>query len=112
MRALISRFVAVVVVLGASTGPLSLPAFAGTAPGSQGSAALQRHLARGYDIVAARKARQLQKAPTPPPNSGSVCPAEPSATGNVQVNCRAEDAANPASQQNETSVSAYGSKVV
>jgi hypothetical protein len=112
MRALISRFVAAVVVLGASTGPLSLPAFAGTAPGSQGSAAVQRHLARAYDIVAARKARQPQKAPTPAPNSGSVCPAEPSATGNVQVNCRAEDTAYPPSQQNETSVSAYGSKVV
>ena len=112
MRALISRFVAASVVLGASTGFASAPAFAGSAPSDQGSAALQRHIARGHDIVAARKARFLQKAPTPPPNSGSVCPAEPSLTGNVQVNCRAEDAAYPPSQQNETTVSVYGSKVV
>ena len=112
MRSLISRFVAAFVVLVASTGSLSVPAFAGTAPSNQGWSALQRHIARGSDIVTARKARQLAKAPTPPPNSGSVCPAEPSLTGNVQVNCRAEDTAYPPSAQNETTVSAYGSKVV
>jgi hypothetical protein len=112
MRALISRFVAAFVVLGASTGSMTLPAFAGTAPGGGGWSALQHHVARGHDIVSARKARQLGKAPMPPPNSGSVCPAEPSPTGNVQVNCLAEDAAYPPSAQNETTVSADGSKVV
>ena len=45
-------------------------------------------------------------------SSGTSCAAEPSTTGNVQVNCRAEDGTSPLNTQSETSVSALGSKVV
>jgi hypothetical protein len=51
-------------------------------------------------------------APSGPSHQGSVCAAEPSATGNVQVNCLAEDHGSPQNTQSETSVAAVGSKVV
>jgi hypothetical protein len=44
--------------------------------------------------------------------SGTPCPAEPSTTGNVQVNCRAEDGTSPRNTQSETTVAAIGNKVV
>jgi hypothetical protein len=110
MRMVVTRFLAACIVLGGSAMPLSLPASADSASGT--SAALQQHIARGADIVQAIHAGRLHKAAISAPNSGSVCPAEPSSTGNVQVNCRAEDAAYPPSAQNETTVSADGSKVV
>jgi hypothetical protein len=44
--------------------------------------------------------------------SGTSCAAEPSTTGNVQVNCLAEDGTSAANTQSETSVSALASKVV
>lgn len=44
--------------------------------------------------------------------SGTSCAAEPSTTGNVQVNCLAEDGTSRANTQSETSVSAFGDKVV
>jgi hypothetical protein len=44
--------------------------------------------------------------------SGSSCQAEASTTGNVQVNCLAEDGTSPQNTESETSVSAFGSKVV
>jgi hypothetical protein len=44
--------------------------------------------------------------------SGSACAAEASTTGNVQVNCLAEDGTSPQNTQSETSVSAVGDKVV
>ena len=47
-----------------------------------------------------------------PSHQGTVCAAEPSATGNVQVNCLAEDDASPQNTQSETSVAASGNKVV
>jgi hypothetical protein len=43
---------------------------------------------------------------------GTVCAAEPSTTGNVQVNCLAEDHGSPQNTQSETSVAAFDSKVV
>jgi hypothetical protein len=43
---------------------------------------------------------------------GTPCAAEASASGNVQVNCRAEDGTSPLNTQNETSVAAFGQKVV
>ena len=43
---------------------------------------------------------------------GSVCTAESSVSGNVQVNCLAEDGSSPQNTQSETSVSASGDKVV
>jgi hypothetical protein len=51
-------------------------------------------------------------APSGPSRQGTVCAAEPSATGNVQVNCLAEDDASPQNTQSETSVAAFGNKVV
>src|SRR5260221_6071226 len=47
-----------------------------------------------------------------PTNQGSACAAEASTSGNVQVNCLAEDGASPQNTQSETSVAAFGSKVV
>ena len=47
-----------------------------------------------------------------PSNSGTPCAAEPSTTGNVQVNCRAEDGTSPQNTQSETTVAAFGQKVV
>lgn len=44
--------------------------------------------------------------------SGSSCTAEASSTGNVQVNCLAEDGSSPQNTDSETSVSAFGNKVV
>jgi hypothetical protein len=100
----------VTLVLAASMFPLSAPASAGSDPGP--FAALRHHAPRGADIVAARGAGSLRAALAASPNSGFACPAEPSSTGNVQVNCQAEDAAFPLAGQNETTVSVYGSKVV
>jgi hypothetical protein len=45
-------------------------------------------------------------------NQGTPCAAEPSTTGNVQVNCLAEDGGSPQNTQSETSVTAFGNKVV
>jgi hypothetical protein len=110
MRALLSRLVVAAIVLGTSSVSLSLSASAAAVNGT--SLGLQQHLAHGRDIIAARHAGRLGQAAVTTPNSGGVCRAERSSTGNVQVNCRAEDAAFPVSQQNETTISAYGSKVV
>jgi hypothetical protein len=49
---------------------------------------------------------------TSPTNQGAACAAEQSSTGNVQVNCLAEDGGSAQNTQSETSVSAIGSKVV
>ncbi len=47
-----------------------------------------------------------------PGNNGTSCAAESSATGNVQVNCLKEDGSSPQNTESETSVSAFGQKVV
>ncbi len=47
-----------------------------------------------------------------PSTQGSICAAETSTTGNVQVNCLAEDGGSPQNTQSETSVSAFGDKLV
>ena len=47
-----------------------------------------------------------------PGNSGTSCAAESSSTGNVQVNCLKEDGSSAQNTQSETSVSAFGQKVV
>jgi hypothetical protein len=57
----------------------------------------------------------LGQAASPSPvgsSSGSVCQAEKSSTGNVQVNCLAEDGSSAQNTQSETSVAAFGQKVV
>ena len=106
----LARLVAAGVVLAAATVPFSLPASADSSTGP--SAALRNHIARGIDIVAAQGAGARHLEIANPINSGSPCKAEQSQTGNVQVNCHAEDAAFPQSAQNETTVAVFGSKVV
>jgi hypothetical protein len=45
-------------------------------------------------------------------HQGTACAAEPSASGNVQVNCRAEDGTSAQNTESETTVAASGQKVV
>jgi hypothetical protein len=52
------------------------------------------------------------EAARPAINSGTPCKAETSTTGNVQVNCRAEDGTSSQNTQSETSVAVAGTKVV
>jgi len=47
-----------------------------------------------------------------PSNTGTACQAETSTTGNVPVNCLAEDGTSPQNTQSETSVAAVGTTVV
>jgi hypothetical protein len=49
---------------------------------------------------------------TAPSHQGTACAAERSVTGNVQVNCRAEDGSSPQNTESETSVAALGGTVV
>jgi hypothetical protein len=71
----------------------------------------QNRVSYGADVLARILNGTVTNA-SPSINSGSVCAAEPSTTGNVQVNCRAEDDASPQNTQSETSVVAVGQKVV
>jgi hypothetical protein len=77
-----------------------LPAWAGA---SRLSSAAERFLAL--------RAGTLQPSSSTS-NAGHACAAEPSTTGNVQVNCVAEDGTSPQNTQSETSVAAFGSTVV
>jgi hypothetical protein len=63
------------------------------------------------DLVIRRLNGSLS-APSGPSHQGTPCAAVPSATGNVQVNCLAEDDGSPQNTQSETSVAASGNKVV
>src|SRR3982074_1363456 len=105
MRAVLSATVslgllaglAVVVSVPASAAP---PAWAGH--GHLLSAAAERVVyIRTHPAEAAR----------PAINSGTPCKAETSTTGNVQVNCRAEDGTSSQNTQSETSVAVAGTKV-
>lgn len=51
-------------------------------------------------------------APAGSSRQGTACAAETAATGNVQVNCLAEDGTSAQNTQSETSVAAFGNKVV
>jgi len=108
MRALVTNLLAVSTGLVLSVGP-SVTTVA--ANGDQQWPALRQHVAHGADIVVALSGN-FHRAVLTPPNSGSVCKAERSTTGNVQVNCRAEDGSFVDSSQNETTISAFGPKVV
>ena len=66
------------------------------------------HLDGAGDLVI----RVLNGSLKEPTHQGTTCAAEPSASGNVQVNCVAEDGASAQNTQSETSVAAFGSKVV
>jgi hypothetical protein len=103
------NLLAVSTTLALSMGPLSTTSLA--ANSGPDRPALRQHVAHGDDIAAAIS-RNLHQASPATPNSGSVCKAERSKTGNVQVNCQAEDGSSIFSQQNETTISAFGSKVV
>src|SRR5260370_40872851 len=64
------------------------------------------------DASGALVVRLLNGSLKAPSHQGAVCAAEASATGNVQVNCLAEDDTSPQNTQSETSVAASGNKVV
>jgi hypothetical protein len=66
--------------------------------------------AAGDLLVRVLNGSATQAAPSA--RSGTSCAAEPSTTGNVQVNCVAEDGTSLQNTQSETSVAAVGSKVV
>lgn len=69
----------------------------------------------GLDAVGQLAAQVLNgTAPADSSPLGTVppCTAESSPSGNVQVNCRAQDGTSPHNTQNETSVAAAGNKVV
>jgi hypothetical protein len=111
MQGLIRRFAVISTALAVSSAPL--PVGADSTPGSSPAPVPIQQL-HGRDLVNAVRSGRLSLATSSAPNSGFSCPAELSTTGNVQVNCRAEDgsAQFPPSFQNETTISAYGSKVV
>jgi hypothetical protein len=71
----------------------------------------QNHVSFGADVLARILNGSLNRH-SPSINSGSKCKAETSTSGNVQVNCLAEDNASPQNTQSETSVVSVGQKVV
>jgi len=71
----------------------------------------QNRVSAAGDVLAGILSGKLTAAANAP-NSGSPCPAEASSTGNIQVNCRAEDGTSPTNTQSETTVVAVGQKVV
>jgi hypothetical protein len=71
----------------------------------------QNHVSASADTMA-RVLNGSLTAPSPAINSGSPCPAETSSTGNVQVNCLAEDGTSSRNTQSETTTVAVGQKVV
>jgi hypothetical protein len=84
----------------AAAGSGSAPAWAGNS-GLDGAAQVAANIIQGI-------------GPTTPLPLGMSpgCPAEASTTGNVQVNCVAEDGTSPQNTQSETSVAVSGQKVV
>jgi hypothetical protein len=71
----------------------------------------QNHVSPSGDILAGVLGGRLRQH-SPLIYSGTSCAAEQSTTGNVQVNCRAEDDSSPLNTQSETTVVAVGQKVV
>jgi len=70
----------------------------------------QNHVSAAGEALAGILTGRLNRPSTV--NAGTPCPAGPSATGNVQVTCLAEDDGSPQNTQSETSVVAVGNKVV
>lgn len=97
---LLAGFQALPAAASAATGSGSAPAWAGN-PRLDGAAQLAANIIQGI-------------GPTTPLPLGMSpgCPAEKSTTGNVQVNCVAEDGTSPQNTQSETSVAVSGQKVV
>jgi hypothetical protein len=71
----------------------------------------QNHVSFGAEAAAGLLNGSLHRR-SPGIFSGTSCPAEPSTTGNAQVNCLAEDGTSPRNTQSETTVAAVGDKVV
>jgi hypothetical protein len=71
----------------------------------------QNRVSLSGDVLATVLSGRLTAA-SPSIFSGTPCPAEASTTGNVQVNCRAEDDASARNTQSETTIAAVGQKVV
>jgi len=91
----------------------ALPAAASAATGS-GSAPVWAGNPRldGAAQVAASIIQGIGPTTSLPLGTSPGCPAEASTTGNVQVNCVAEDGTSPQNTQSETSVAVSGQKVV
>ncbi len=100
---------AVAAVAGLLAGFQALPAAAGS--GSAPAWAANPRL-DGAAQVAANVIQGIGPTTSLPLGTSPGCPAEKSTTGNVQVNCVAEDGASPQNTQSETSVAVSGQKVV
>jgi len=107
MRKLIRPLLAIAMLVFTS-GPLATTASAGNK--NPEWYLPQNHISQSADVLARVLNGNLTQSSAL--NSGSQCPAETSTTGNVQVNCRAEDDASGRNTQSETSVAAVGNKVV
>jgi hypothetical protein len=104
---------AVATVAGLLAGFQALPAAASAVTGS-GSAPAWAGNPRldGAAQVAANVIQGIGPTTSLPLGTSPGCPAEKSTTGNVQVNCVAEDGTSPQNTQSETSVAVSGQKVV
>jgi hypothetical protein len=89
----------------------ALPAPAAAASGSVPAWAGNPRL-DGAAQVAANVIQGIGPTTSLPLGTSPGCPAEASTTGNVQVNCTAEDGISPQNTQSETSVAVSGQKVV
>ncbi len=109
----IRLLVAVAAVAGLLAGFQALPAASSAAAGS-GSAPAWAGNPRldGAAQVAANVIQGIGPTTSLPLGTSPGCPAEKSTTGNVQVNCVAEDGTSPQNTQSETSVAVSGHKVV
>jgi hypothetical protein len=109
---------AVATVAGLLAGFQALPAAASAAAGSgstsSGSPPAWAGNPRldGAAQVAANILQGIGPTTSLPLGTSPGCPAEASTTGNVQVNCTAEDGTSPQNTQSETSVAVSGQKVV
>jgi hypothetical protein len=109
----IRALAAVATMAGLLAGFQTLPAVASAAAGS-GSPPVWAGNPRldGAAQVAANIIQGIGPTTSLPLGMSPGCPAERSTTGNVQVNCVAEDGTSPQNTQSETSVAVSGHKVV
>ena len=104
-RSTAGGFLTAALLLASSVAPTSI---ASTIPAWYGNG----HRVDGAGDLIARIASGATLPASPAQNVGTSCQAETSSSGNVQVNCRAEDGASRQNTQSETSVAAFGSTVV
>jgi hypothetical protein len=109
----IGVLVAAAAVAGLLAGFQALPAAASAATGSGPAPAWAANpRLDGAAQVAANIIQGIGPTTPLPLGMSPGCPAEKSTTGNVQVNCVAEDGTSPQNTQSETSVAVSGQKVV